>query len=107
DDVLDTLAFAPGATFYTRSGPSGNGAFGFIQLVPAPNAITTSLIDPLPAAHGMTYDPFSGKLVLQGDTHVTMIDPSNPPVVYADFDASALGGGLAFPCSPGFQFDQG
>lgn len=79
--VVDTLAWTgsdPTKAFYTSSGPGGTGSFGTIDLT---TGITTSLRTGLPAAHGMTYDPFSGMLILMGANHITEIDPTTDTIV--------------------------
>jgi hypothetical protein len=94
DPGVITLAWTtsdPTKAFYTASGPGGNGNFGTIDLI---TGVTTRDITGLPAAHGMTYDPYSGMLILMGDGHITEIDPSNPTAIVADLN---LGG----------TFDQG
>lgn len=100
DDIADTIAFAlPGGAYYTVGGPLGHGNFGVIRLVPSPDAVTTRTMTNVPAAHGMSYDPFSDRLILFGDTHVTQIDPAAPDRIDADFDVD--------PFMTGLNFDQG
>jgi len=75
---VDSLAFAAGKVFYTSSGAAGFGSFGTIDLT---TGVTTQLIGSLPAAHGMTFDPFTGDLFLYGDNHITQIDPNTNAIV--------------------------
>ncbi len=80
---IDTIAWdKSGDAFYTSSGSSGFGTFGKINLT---TFIVTPEITGLPAAHGMSFDPFSGNLILYGDDHISQIDPSNPTVLKSDF----------------------
>jgi hypothetical protein len=59
------------------------------------NFVTNRFISSTPAAHSLVYDSFTGKLVLFGDSHISLIDPSNPTVLYSD------------RVFPGETFDQG
>lgn len=72
--------------FYTSSGAAGNGTFGKLDLS---TMIATPLLTSLPAAHGMTFDAYTGDLILFGANHVTQIDPLTGLVVHdATFSAS-------------------
>ncbi len=64
--------------FYTSSGAGGHGNFGTIDLT---TASTTRIYSGLEAAHGMTYDPYTGNLILFGDSHITQIDPVSHAIV--------------------------
>lgn len=83
DTGITQVAFAAGKVFYTSSGFAGTGDFGTIDLS---TGKTTRLIANLPAAHGITFDAFSGDLILAGDSHVSQIDPANPTTVLSDLD---------------------
>jgi hypothetical protein len=83
DQFVDTISFDnKGNAFYTSSGSGGNGAFGRITLDLTNHTYSTQrLIDPLPAAHGMSFDPFTNDLILFGDNHITQIDPTTGQIV--------------------------
>src|ERR1051326_5484781 len=81
DSSLDTMAWTtadPNQAFYTTSGPGGFGDFGKVDLT---TGVTTRLLSGVPAAHGMAYDPYSGKLILMGDGHISEIDPSTGTII--------------------------
>jgi hypothetical protein len=92
DSSVTSVGFAAGKSFYTSSDPAGVGNFGTIDLG---SFRTTRLIADLRGAHGMTFDPSTGDLLLFGNTDVVQIDPANPRVVAAS---------RSFP---GLQLDQG
>jgi streptogramin lyase len=93
DNALTSLAFAPGGTvFYTASGAGGFGNFGTIDLT---TGVTTRLLSSVGAAHGMVFDPFSGMLLLGGDSQFAMIDPTSPTSIVSSL------------AMPGFALDQG
>ncbi|HEY7425948.1 MAG TPA: hypothetical protein VH682_17090, partial [Gemmataceae bacterium] len=86
--VIDSIAWAGSDSthgFYTKSGSGGFGQFGTLDLTGstlvtgAPISFNGSTT--LPAAHGMTYDPYTGTLILSGDSHVTQIDPTTMHIV--------------------------
>ena len=77
---ITSLIFTPEGAFYTASGPAGFGSFGTITLGPT-SATTVRHFNNLPAAHGGTYDPFTGDVILFGDNHVTQIDPQTLTIV--------------------------
>jgi hypothetical protein len=79
--------------FYTNA--SGGNGFGNFGTIDPTTFVTTRVFTSLPAAHGLTYDPYTGDLILFGDSHVTQIDPNTLAVV------SDLALGL------GSNFDQG
>lgn len=80
---IDTIAWdKSGNAFYTSSGSGGFGTFGKIDLT---TFVVTPEITGLPAAHGMSFDPFSGDLILFGDNHISQIDPLAPTVLKSDF----------------------
>ena len=97
DDLAITqIVFdANGHSYYSSSGAGGFGNFGFIDL----NTFTTTrLLSNLPAAHGMAYDPFTGDLMLFGDSHITQFDPTTNAVISdrqftsVNFDQGAVDG---------------
>ncbi len=80
---IDTIAWdSHGDAFYTSCGAAGFGTFGKIDLT---TFVVTPEITGLPAAHGMTFDPFTGDLILYGDDHISQINPSTPTVLVSDF----------------------
>jgi len=81
-----------GNAFYTTSGSGGHGHFGRIDLT---TFTTTRLLQNLPGAHGMTFDPFTRNLILFGANHITQISPGPPPRIVSGL---VLGD---------YQFDQG
>ncbi|HWB12842.1 MAG TPA: DUF4214 domain-containing protein [Pirellulales bacterium] len=94
DTQVTHLAFDnSGQAFYVSSGPGGYGSFGLIDLT---TFTTRRIYSDLPAAHGITYDPFTGDLFLVGAASVAQIDPNTLKIVSE----------LDFPGS-GFEFDQG
>lgn len=95
--ALTSLAFVPGfGWYYTSSGAGGVGSFGTLAGIGgAGNYTTTELFANVPAAHGMTYDPFTGDLILMGDGQITQYDPGTNTFV----STRVIGGG--------FVFDQG
>ena len=79
DTVITSVAFdREGRAFYTASGPGGWGSFGRIDL----NTFTTTRVYAgLPAAHGMTFDPYTNHLFLYGSNRITQIDPATQQIV--------------------------
>lgn len=72
--------------YYTSSGPAGFGAFGTFDI----NTFTTTrLLSNFEAAHGMRYDPFSGHLILSGESQLVQFDPATN-TVFATLDLSSL-----------------
>jgi len=92
DRSVTSIGFARDKAFYTASDPAGYGDFGLIDLE---SFRTTRLMAQLRGAHGMTFDPSTGDLLLFGNTEIVQIDPANPMVVAAS---------RSFP---GLQLDQG
>lgn len=85
---LTQIAFdRSGAAYYTSSPDTGNGSLGTINLS---TYVTTNHITNLPAAHGITFDPFTGDLIVSGNSHITQIDPANFSVV-SDLNLSSMG----------------
>ena len=64
--------------YYTSSDIRGNGSFGVIDLT---TFTTKRKFSNLPAAHGITYDPFSGTLILSGANHISQIDPKTLTII--------------------------
>lgn len=78
--------------FYTSSlCCSGFGHFGVMDLSTTPFTTTCVKVsgscEVFPAAHGGTFDPFTGDVIIFGDGHITQIDPNTLTVV-SDFSAS-------------------
>lgn len=97
--IIDT----PLGYYYTSSGPGGFGEFGKITFSGSTYTTTPALFG-LAAAHGGTYDPLTGDIILYGDGHVTQIDLAGggTPVIKSDLDFFTTGLALG-----GFNFDQG
>jgi hypothetical protein len=81
DTTITQLITTPGGYFYTSSGPGGFGSYGMLTFTGAASATTTrfygtgGILGPafLAAAHGGTYDPFTGSVIIMGSTHVTQL----------------------------------
>ena len=85
---ITQIAFdASGHAYYTSSPDTGNGDVGTINLA---TYQTTAKITALPAAHGITFDRFTGDLIVSGNSHITQIDPTTFQVV-SDLDLSSMG----------------
>ena len=112
DKGVDTIAWKDQShAYYTSSGIGGYGHFGTIDL----QTFTTSCVkassggcQTFPAAHGMAFDPFTGTLIMFGDSQITQIDPptlsilSNRTVNGATFDQGTVDGkGHLFVASNG------
>ncbi len=82
-----------GQAYYTASDYQGHGSFGQIDLE---RFVTRRLIDGLEAAHGLTFDGFTGDFMLFGGNEIAQIDPDDPSVVKSR---------VSFATSS--QFDQG
>jgi hypothetical protein len=96
--TLTSLAFdTAGRAFYTSSDPRSPGDFGTINLT---TFTTHRLHHNLAAAHGMTFDKYSGDLFLFGTNHVTQVDPDSGKIVSDKEFKSAAG-------STPYRFDQG
>ncbi|HWY85556.1 MAG TPA: PEP-CTERM sorting domain-containing protein [Gemmataceae bacterium] len=76
NSIITGVAFdGQGNGFYTSSGVNGGGNFG--TLTGLPNApVTKALITNLTAAHGITYDPFTGDFILVGGNQIAQVDTS-------------------------------
>lgn len=103
--TITSLAFVPHAgcatcyegaydVYYTDGQSGGFGTYGSLDLTDLSNIVATPILTNLPAAHGMTFDPFSGNLILGGSTHITQIVPGTTTIV----------GDVTFD---GMNFDQG
>jgi hypothetical protein len=89
EDSVTSLAFVGSKTFYTSSGPGGNGSFGTINMK---TFVTHRIYANIPAAHGMVYDPYTRNLVLFGSAELAQINPSNASIVSKlDFMDPAIG----------------
>jgi hypothetical protein len=79
DTSLDTIIWDTknGKVYYTSSGSGGVGNFGLLNTT---TWTTTRLDTGLAAAHGGYYDAFSDTIILQGDSHITQLDPNTPGV---------------------------
>lgn len=87
DTLLTQLAFdKSGHVYYTSSPDTGVGSVGTFNLA---TLTTTRHIMGLPAAHGITFDPFTGDLMVSGNSHITQIDPTTFNVV-SDLDVSGM-----------------
>jgi hypothetical protein len=102
-DSILSLAWPNPATpthaFYTAGGTGGTDGFGNFGEIDLNTGVTTQHLVGLPAAHGLSFDPFTGTLILYGDDHITQIDPANPTLPLADFNLT--------PSPDGSTFDQG
>jgi hypothetical protein len=100
DTAVDTISWKDQShAFYTSSGAGGFGHFGTIDLT----TFTTTCVKDVSggchtyeAAHGMSFDPFTGDLIMMGDQHLTQVDPTTLTTVS---DLGPVGGSI--------QFDQG
>lgn len=77
-DITQIIFDDRGRAFYTSGAFDGWGNFGRIDLA---SFRTTRLISGLEAAHGITFDPYSGDLILFGGNMIAQIDPDAPTVV--------------------------
>ncbi len=76
DDLITEIAFdAAGRAYYTTGDYDGWGHFGRIDLA---RMTTQRLIADIEAAHGITFDPFTGDLFLFGGDEIVQIDPDRP-----------------------------
>jgi uncharacterized repeat protein (TIGR01451 family) len=73
DTGVTHIAFdLSGNTYYTASNPNGIGRFGEIDL----STFTTKrLVSNLPAAHGLSFDPYTGDLIMVGSDSISQFDP--------------------------------
>src|SRR5262249_22788228 len=93
DTVITSIAYVGGQGYYTTAGAGGTGNFGKVNET-ATQFVTTRILTGVPAAHGMIFDPFTGDLLLFGDSHISQVDPTLNAIISDRF-------------FPGEQFDQG
>ena len=74
---VDAIAFDNGTAYYTNSNTYGIGSFGTINLQ---TGTKTHLLSNVPA-HGMTYDPYTGDLMLFGGNQIAQYSPSTGTIV--------------------------
>ena len=104
DGQITSIAFdSSGQAYYTSSGAAGFGSVGKINMT---TFVTTRFLTDIPAAHGMTFDSFTGDLMIFGDGHVSQIDTGTMTMVSdrefagMTFDQGAVDGtGHAFVAS--------
>ena len=90
DTSMTQVAFdASGNAYYTSSTASGGGTFGTINLTTFVTSRKLGGGTALPAAHGITYDPFTHDLILAGDSHITQVDPTTFSII-SDLDLTGL-----------------
>jgi LPXTG-motif cell wall-anchored protein len=92
DPFISSVGFATGRAFYTASDPNGGGNFGRIDLE---TMRTQRLKKDLRGAHGITFDQFTGSLLLFGSFAILQIDSGTPEVISSQLE------------EPGMRFDQG
>jgi hypothetical protein len=99
--AITSIIFTPGLTYYTNADADGGGQFGTVVLNTVANtAVTTALFTGVDAAHGGTYDPFTGHVLIFGDGHIRQYNPGTGLFV-SDLNVAAV-----FPLL-GIQLDQG
>ncbi len=74
---VDAVAFDNGVAYYTNSNTGGMGNFGTINLQTGQKQ---RLLSNIPA-HGMTYDPYTGDLMLFGGNQIAQYSPSAGGIV--------------------------
>jgi hypothetical protein len=79
DTVVTTIISTPSGFYYTSSGAGGFGSFGTLtfnnaDVGLATTATTTRLLSTVASAHGATYDPFTGDIILFGDGNIGQYD---------------------------------
>lgn len=88
DTALTQIAFdRAGNAYYTSSQDSGTGNFGTINLS---TFVTTRALSTLAGAHGITFDAFTGDLILSGSNKLVQINPATLAVV-ATVDLTSSG----------------
>ncbi len=102
DTSITSLAFDPdGNAYYTTAGAGGTGSVGRITFSGS-TATTTRILTGVPAAHGMVYDSYSGKLDLFGSHHVTQLNLDSGLTTWSDLNVTGNDSR-----NHAFQFDQG
>ncbi len=74
---VDAIAFDNGTAYYTNSNTGGMGSFGTINLQ---TGHKSHLLSDVPA-HGMTYDPYTGDLMLFGGKEIAQYSPTAGKIV--------------------------
>lgn len=88
DTVATTVAFTPSdGVFYSTGGEGESGNFGRIDL----STFVTTRVCAACFATGVTYDAYSGDLILAGLGRAEQRDPADPGVVVASRDDSPAG----------------
>ena len=88
DSVATTIAFTPqNGVFYSTGGDAENGNFGAIDL----GTFVTTRACTQCFATSVTYDSFTGHLILAGIGHASQRDPAAPETEIASRDDSAAG----------------
>lgn len=101
DQNITQLAFAPnGKVFYTNGQPNSNGAVGLFTLGSPNQTDQLFAANTINAAHGIIYDPFTGKITMFGGGGVATLDPT------AGSDAAIIAS-LKQRNGINFDFDQG
>jgi len=97
DTGVAALAFDSAGVAYYTTGNGGNDPNANFGLIDLSTFTTRRIFSGLVAAHGMTFDPFTGDMILVGDNHVAQIDLKTMTIV-SSLDLSSRGS---------FQLDQG
>jgi len=93
-DPITQLAFANGQAYYTSSMREGEGFFGILDMSTFTTTrvnLTGDINDNIEYTHSIMFDPFTGDLLLFGDSMIGQIDISDPlnPVLKSQLDVSA------------------
>ncbi len=95
DTGVTQLAFAPdGTAIYVNGNPNGFGNIGFYDLA---SGATTRLYSSVTPAHGVVYDPFTGKFTFFGDGFTGTMNTNGTGLAthgtgVCDFDQGAVDG---------------
>lgn len=113
DPKIRALVWAPGGgglgprVLYTAGDPGGGGV-RHLGVIDMNTRMTTRLVSNLPAARAMVLDPFSGKLILFGGSHITQMNPAPvAPLVEFDLDLSVLRDGYGIDLVDGTADGEG
>jgi len=90
DTAIAQLCFAHGRAYYVSTGAApGSGTLGIIDMN---TFATTRLLTGLEFPRAITFDPFTGHLVVLGGASILQIDarPGIPPTIVSGVDLSAL-----------------